>query len=731
MDTEVLVKLAASGNVKNVEEEWLSVLENETATPETLLELLPVLETLAEKGRATEAATLAWTTIEMFGERFSEAELLPAAGGMLLVLNKSKELRQQVTGLYRQAFADRPNLEALLEEAGIEGGRPVRRAVRTLDVCLALENGTYLAARHEDTTAQVVNVDGESWNVVVKTPDGECELGPVEVADQYMPVEAGDYRILRDFHPDQLVELVEKDPARIVISILRDRGNKLDSDQLRAALCPSPIEPKKWSRWWTKARNALRRTHHVDIEGRSPHYLTYHAAASTLEEETEAEFIRLADAQDQYSAIEGYLRECKARQQEADPKLLATMRDSLDARAQRMEKSQHPAALAARLVQRRVEEELNQEDAEQAAVQTLAESADPASAVQAIEVAALWPAACTCLEKALPERRVELLAALLPLAPLSVCKHIASRLADAGFTPEQFDELAGIILSDTLKYHSGLCWLWDGAAGAQMEPIRPLTLLSRLLALLSDIKRSDSIPREKRKRVAADARTVLTARRFERFKACLEDVGAGMASTVRTQVNRLDNLGRAAREDLSKIIRRQFPELDVVPTVSPWADENVLWTTPEGLVRKQQEVEELVNVKMKENAKRIGEAASHGDLSENSEYKFALEERDLLRARLAQMQESLALARSLTASDVPTDHVGVGSKVSLRHVESGTTAEIRFLGPWDADIDRHIYNYQARFSQSVMGKTVGENVTMEDLQPPGEYQIVGLDSAMA
>ena len=33
----------------------------------------------------------------------------------------------------------------------------------------------------------------------------------------------------------------------------------------------------------------------------------------------------------------------------------------------------------------------------------------------------------------------------------------------------------------------------------------------------------------------------------------------------------------------------------------------------------------------------LGEAASRGDLSENSEYKFAIEERNLLRARLAQL----------------------------------------------------------------------------------------------
>ena len=49
---------------------------------------------------------------------------------------------------------------------------------------------------------------------------------------------------------------------------------------------------------------------------------------------------------------------------------------------------------------------------------------------------------------------------------------------------------------------------------------------------------------------------------------------------------------------------------------------------------------------MRANAKAIGEAAAHGDLSENSEYRFALEERDLLRARLAQLQGQSAVGQN-------------------------------------------------------------------------------------
>ena len=134
---------------------------------------------------------------------------------------------------------------------------------------------------------------------------------------------------------------------------------------------------------------------------------------------------------------------------------------------------------------------------------------------------------------------------------------------------------------------------------------------------------------------------------------------------------------------------------------------------------------------MPENARRIGEAASHGDLSENAEYKFALEERDLLRARLAQMQAQLGLAKVIQAQDIETDRVGIGTRVIFRHLDSGSPAEMLFLGPWDADIERHVYNYKAPVAQALMGKTVGQTVELTTADPQGAYEIVAIENGLA
>jgi transcription elongation factor GreA len=159
--------------------------------------------------------------------------------------------------------------------------------------------------------------------------------------------------------------------------------------------------------------------------------------------------------------------------------------------------------------------------------------------------------------------------------------------------------------------------------------------------------------------------------------------------------------------------------------------DDVLFVTREGLSRKQQEIDHHVNVKMRENAKAIGRAAEHGDLSENAEYKFALEERDLLRARLAQMNAEVEAAELITPEEVPVEHVGIGTKAIFKRVRDGEPYELSFLGPWEADAEKGRLNYRAPLAQAVLGKRIGDTIEFDHTGAAGTYEIVALENALA
>ncbi len=732
MEVDSLLKLASGGNTRAVEDAWMSKLESDSASPDSVVAMLPLLEALAKQGQISEATTLAMTAMESLGERFEPADVLRAAGPMHLALSKKSELGEHVSGLYLKAYPDQDGLEALIEEAGVSGGRPPRRALRTMDVCLTVQPGSYVAARHDDASAQVGSIDTSDWQISVSLPSGQkSKLGPVEFADNYAPVGEDDFRVLRDFDGERLAEVLTKKPAEIVVSIMRTSGNKTDSDTLMGMLCPKFIETKNWSRWWTKARTALKRDPHIEMEGRSPYWLKYLEIARSLEDEFKGQFAALHDAASEFALVDRYIKECESRNNKHDSAFLKVIHDRLGARAMRLQESGGKQILGTWLVLRKIEQAIGGSEGGEGAMELLRKASEPLPYFQALGSVALWEQGFVCLEQAQPDRIKEFLCELLLIAPQGSCNGIVDRLVQLGMGSVDFAPMILSMVGEPVECNEALLWLWDGPASDQINEYRLITVLTKMFGVLAEVRISDQIPAEAKKRIVANTRSLLGARKYERFHQCLGEIESGMASALATQIKRLDNLGRVVHEDMLKAIWKKFPELTVVKVIDPWADESMLLVTSQGMVKKKEEIDTMVNVTMRENAKRIGEAASHGDLSENSEYKFALEERDLLRARLAQMQDEMSIAQAVDPGEVDTNSINVGTKVELSHCQSGQSRVLTVLGPWDSNLERNIYNYKAPAVQKLMGHKVGDELEINILDPQGQYEIKAIQNALS
>jgi transcription elongation GreA/GreB family factor len=284
-------------------------------------------------------------------------------------------------------------------------------------------------------------------------------------------------------------------------------------------------------------------------------------------------------------------------------------------------------------------------------------------------------------------------------------------------------------------YHPELIyWLWKGPQHSQELSLpAPVELFTEIVDTLSALGRTVTTSAQATRAFRQRMKTALGLRDYAPTRTCLQRVPPERAVTLRRQLERLDGIGSNARARLLNLLREAHPTLWQAPAkrLEPWEDPEVLWTTPGGLQRKTEERDHLVNVTMRENARRIGEAAAHGDLSENSEYRFALEERDLLRARLAQINGELAKARTLESHQVPTEHVGVGSQVMLRNLADGAQRVMTFLGPFDVDVDRGVYSYLAPVAQRLMGSDVGRRVTLTMDGRDTDFEIAAITNGLA
>lgn len=131
--------------------------------------------------------------------------------------------------------------------------------------------------------------------------------------------------------------------------------------------------------------------------------------------------------------------------------------------------------------------------------------------------------------------------------------------------------------------------------------------------------------------------------------------------------------------------------------------------------RKELE-KELAELKSRrgEIAKKIAEARSFGDLSENAEYDAAREEQGLLETRVIEIEDILQHASIIKAADATV--VGLGSAVELKN--SDRTVTYTVVGPVEADPMEGKISDESPIGQALMGKKVGDEVTIST--PKGE-----------
>jgi len=727
MNTADWLNLVRQGEWATLEDRWMTAIE---ASPVDRESLLGVLEALAKAGEGERAGTLAWMWLNTFRERAAPREVMDLAREMIVHTPDSQALREQVAELYKDVYSDRPGIDSLIEASGLRGGKSPRRAIRTLEIALVSAPGSCLISRTDDRPAEVVEADLAGGRFVLRTSRGRIELDADQLAAGFNPVDPNDFRVLSELHPERFASLLADDPAGLIIGLLRTRGGRMDADELKYTLTPTFLPAEEWSKWWSRARTALKRHPHVRLEGRTPVVLVYDEAGCSLEDEVRQRWSAARTAEERIAVIDSYLRETKSRKTSPDAAMLAAWAHSFVKKIDAHRSHPVEAIRAAVVLERLRRTGLVPAGDRSPLEELLAGSNAPEKLLAEFASSELMAFLVDAAKAALPDRWAEVFLRLLPSCSPDVCDLFTEQLLAGGFG-ERLQEIIRQIPSQPLENLEAMAWLWRGPKQAESLSLPPrVELLGRMLTLLADLARHEDTPPATLKRVRAVVRSALTAKKLGVFREVLEGLEPEMVQAIHRQVTRTPGLSSALVHDLRKIIHEMYPTLFEKPRLEPWEDPNVIYTTEKGRAKAEEELNHIVNVKMAENARAIGAAAAHGDLSENSEYKFALEERDLLRARVANIQNDLARARLIEPYIVPRDRVGVGSKVTVRSLDGQVVREMIFLGPWDADIDRHIYNYNAPMCRRMMGLQVGETVELNLDGTDREYRIEAIASAV-
>jgi len=183
----------------------------------------------------------------------------------------------------------------------------------------------------------------------------------------------------------------------------------------------------------------------------------------------------------------------------------------------------------------------------------------------------------------------------------------------------------------------------------------------------------------------------------------------------------------AARPELDAL--KRFFERRTRAAAVP-QDPNIIYVTQESYDRKSAELTDLLERKRWADAAALTRAAAHGDLRENPEYQAARDESAKTTQRLQELQAALTKVRILTAGDVSTHAVGVGTKIKIQEM-GGAEASYTVLGPWEADEAKNILSYQSPLIRQLLGRKAGETVKVD--LPDGshrDFSVLSIERAL-
>ena len=154
------------------------------------------------------------------------------------------------------------------------------------------------------------------------------------------------------------------------------------------------------------------------------------------------------------------------------------------------------------------------------------------------------------------------------------------------------------------------------------------------------------------------------------------------------------------------------------------AKETVL--TSEGLVKLEQELENLKTVRRREVADKIKVAISFGDLSENSEYDEAKNEQAMIEARILQIEAMLKNVKILDVGELDTEVVNVGSKVHVLDVEFDEDETFHIVGSTEANADAGKISDESPVGKGLLGHRVGDIVAIPVPNGTVNYKILDI-----
>jgi len=733
-----LGKLANGKDFDQLEGLWAEALD---CTQYTWRELIPIAGQVGRLKAMDRADSLMDTLVVWVEEKKGHATALEAVREAANQLPKGAALRKQLHRLYSNAHPDFAELPDLLDKFLTEDA-VLQEAAELIDLYVQLQVGSFAMDLAYLVPGLVTDLAMPNAVLTIRFDDRNDSYGPSTMR-KLTPRPDDFFPALLIYHPEQLRSLAEEDAVGFVKTALKtSRDGRLGYRELKGHIVKLMGE-KGWKTWWQAAKRDLKRDPLIGMTGGSQPTIRLLRQADRFEDRLRREFDFCKDPQQKLLKVMSYLDEVLREEKRGDCEVCGDMdllthfgngSAKIAVAALKTDPSLALAGLA-------LHDEIAQRGAAvakpnpKAAAAVLARIGDAGELVNALPES-LLQRVMNYIRRSVPARWGEVWALVLLRSGKRLCDVITRGLIEGG----QKEALAGALWTAMEKPSASadlMGWLWRNlhtsgqAAGylADMEGITPVSVANSMFLLLDSTGKLYGLSMEEKHLIIMEsARAAFSTQNNRPLMSLMEEANRAEAIRLKELITSNHGLAPSLRTQMLGMLRSRHADI-FIDITREWEDGSVVYTTEGGLRLLQDALNTIVNDEIPEVAKQIGEAASHGDLSENAEFTAALEKRDQLASRATFLETELKISTVITAEMCTSDFVNVGTRVTARPTDSDTEEVFTFLGPWDTDVEAKILNYQAPLSMAFMGARVGDTVAFGEEGDMRSWEILAIAPA--
>jgi transcription elongation factor GreA len=151
-----------------------------------------------------------------------------------------------------------------------------------------------------------------------------------------------------------------------------------------------------------------------------------------------------------------------------------------------------------------------------------------------------------------------------------------------------------------------------------------------------------------------------------------------------------------------------------------------VFLTEEGHQKLEEELEYLRTVRRPEVAAKIHAAKEEGDITENAGYDEAKSDQAFVEGRIMTLENMLKDAVIIQEGG-PADMVRLGVKVTVMEEGASSPESYQIVGSAEVDVSRGWISNESPLGKAVLGRGVGESVSV---QTPGgtlRFRILSID----